>query len=366
MAYQLERVLRHLRAVLVYLENFPYARTPHLADLCEPYWRPANRPSASLRKITRIAGAAGVQQSHLLGFLVNIVVPWDLFFADRLNRYKEWAKDVLPVWIDRWYDLEAISSLATHSYLNPDGTFPEIMSQEDGPILQAHALGHPLLSENVRVYNDFSFDRLGEIALITGSNMSGKSTFLRTLGVNLCLAFAGAVVHAQQLRAVPLRLFTCIQVADSVTDGISYFYAEVRRLKALLDALNGKDGPPLLFLIDEIFRGTNNHERLAGSRDYIRALAQRPWSGSYIHPRPGAHRYGRERAGDSQLPFPGRNQRRPNGVRLRIACGAMSDHQRPEDHAHGWPARVGDGRRVGERAREAAPAAPYQDSFSPY
>ncbi|MCY4514237.1 MAG: hypothetical protein OXC69_03720 [Candidatus Tectomicrobia bacterium] len=273
-AYQLERVLRHLRAVLVYLENFPYARTPHLADLCEPYWRPANRPSVSLRKIARIAGAAGVQQSHLLGFLVNIVVPWDLFFADRLNRYKEWAKDVLPVWIDRWYDLEALSSLATHSYLNPDGTFPEIMSQEDGPILQAHALGHPLLSENVRVYNDFSFDRLGEIALITGSNMSGKSTFLRTLGVNLCLAYAGASVHAQKLQTVPLRLFTCIQVADSVTDGISYFYAEVRRLKALLDALNCKDGPPLLFLIDEIFRGTNNHERLAGSRDYIRALAK--------------------------------------------------------------------------------------------
>ena len=78
----------------------------------------------------------------------------------------------------------------------------------------------------------------------------------------------------EQLRAVPLRLFTCIQVADSVTDGISYFYAEVRRLKALLDALNGEDGPPLLFLIDEIFRGTNNHERLAGSRDYIRALAK--------------------------------------------------------------------------------------------
>jgi DNA mismatch repair ATPase MutS len=227
-----------------------------------------------LRKIVRIAGAAGVQQSHLLGFLVNIVVPWDLFFADRLNRYKVWAKDTLPLWIDRWYDLEALSSLATHSYLNPDSTFPEILNQEGGPVLQARALGHPLLPENARVHNDFSFDRPGDIALITGSNMSGKSTFLRTLGVNLCLAYAGAAVHAEKLRAVPLRLFTCIQVADSVTDGISYFYAEVRRLKALLTALNAEDEPPLLYLIDEIFRGTNNHERLAGSRDYIRALAK--------------------------------------------------------------------------------------------
>ena len=273
-AHELERILRHLRAVLTYVENFAFVRTRHLADLCEPYRRPGSRPSESLRKIVRIAGAAGVQQSHMLGFLVNILVPWDLYFADRLNRYKVLAKDTLPVWIDRWYDLEAFSSLATHSYLNPDCVFPEIVDQACRPVLLARGLGHPLLPENVRVCNDFSLERPGDIALITGSNMSGKSTFLRTLGVNLCLAYAGSAVHAKRLQAVPLRLFTCIQVADSVTDGISYFYAEVRRLKALLTALNAPDGPPLLYLIDEIFRGTNNHERLTGSRDYIRALAE--------------------------------------------------------------------------------------------
>ena len=272
-AYQLERVLRHLRAVLIYLENFPYGRTPHLAKLCEPYWRAADKPSASLREIVRIAGAAGVQQGHLLGFLVNVVVPWDLFFADRLNRYKASAKVTLPVWIHTWYDLEALSALATHGYLHPDTTFPEIVSRDGGPVLRARALGHPLLPDAERVHNDFGFDAPGDITLITGSNMSGKSTFLRTLGVNLCLAYAGAAVHAEELRAVPLRLFTCIQVADSVTDGISYFYAEVRRLKALLAALNAEEEAPLLYLIDEIFRGTNNQERLIGSRAYIEALA---------------------------------------------------------------------------------------------
>ena len=272
-AYQLERVLRHLRAVLIYLESFPYDRTPHLARLCEPYWRAASRPSASVRKIVRIAGAAGVQQSHLLGFLVNLLVPWDLFFANRLNRYKASAKATLPVWIHTWYDLEALSALATHSYLHPDNTFPEIVPPDE-PILRARALGHPLLPDAERVHNDFSLDAAGDIALITGSNMSGKSTFLRTLGVNLCLAYAGAAVHAEELRTAPLRLFTCIQVTDSVTDGISYFYAEVRRLKALLAALNAEDEAPLLYLIDEIFRGTNNHERLVGSRAYIEALAK--------------------------------------------------------------------------------------------
>ncbi len=272
-AWQLERVLRHLRTVLICLESFSYGKTPHLAKLCEPYWRAASRPSASVRKIVRIAGAAGVQQSHLLGFLVNVLVPWDLFFANRLNRYKASAKATLPVWIHTWYDLEALSALATHSYLHPDNVFPEIVPQ-DGPVLQARALGHPLLPDAERVHNDFSFDAPGDIALITGSNMSGKSTFLRTLGVNLCLAYAGAAVHAEELRTVPLRLFTCIQITDSVTDGISYFYAEVRRLKALLTALNAADEAPLLYLIDEIFRGTNNHERLAGSRAYIEALAK--------------------------------------------------------------------------------------------
>ena len=313
-AYRLERVLRHLQSVLVYLENFPYARTPHLAELCEPYRRPGGRPSTSLHKIARIAGAAGVQQSHLLGFLVNLLVPWDLFFADRLNRYKAWAKDTLPLWIDRWYDLEALSSLATHKYLNPDSTFPEIADQEGPHILQARALGHPLLPESVRVHNDFSLERRGEIALITGSNMSGKSTFLRTLGVNLCLAYAGAAVHAAKLRAAPLRLFTCIQVADSVTDGISYFYAEVRRLKALLAALNAEDGAPLLYLIDEIFRGTNNHERLAGSRDYIKALANGRGAGvisthdleliAMAEEVPGIHNFHfREEISDGQMVF---------------------------------------------------------------
>jgi DNA mismatch repair ATPase MutS len=113
---------------------------------------------------------------------------------------------------------------------------------------------------------------MGEVIVITGSNMSGKSTFLRTVGVNLCLAYAGAPVNAAYLKTNLSRLFTCIQVSDSLTDGISYFYAEVRRLKALLDALEKKHDLPLFFLIDEIFRGTNNRERQIGGRAFVQSL----------------------------------------------------------------------------------------------
>ncbi len=141
-------------------------------------------------------------------------------------------------------------------------------------------MGHPLIEEEQKVVNDFAMHNLGDIVLITGSNMSGKSTFLRTLGINLCLAYAGAPVNAQSFSTSLFRVFTTIKVSDSVTEGYSYFYAEVRRLRALLDELQRPDRCPLFFLIDEIFKGTNNRERLIGSRAYIRALVGKNCAGA--------------------------------------------------------------------------------------
>lgn len=102
--------------------------------------------------------------------------------------------------------------------------------------------------------------------------MSGKSSFLKTIGVNLCLAYAGGPVNAGSFHSALFRIFTCIKINDSIVDGFSFFYTEVKRLKALLDALQVNHQLPLLFLIDEIFKGTNNRERLVGSRSYIRNL----------------------------------------------------------------------------------------------
>src|SRR5207302_8634304 len=111
-----------------------------------------------------------------------------------------------------------------------------------------------------------------EIVLITGSNMAGKSTFLRTIGINLCLAYTGAPVNATSLQMSLFEIFACIKITDSVTDGYSYFYAEVRRLKALLSRLEEGAHYPIFFLIDEIFKGTNNREGLICSTAYIEAL----------------------------------------------------------------------------------------------
>ncbi len=209
--------------------------------------------------------------------LFSAALPWDLFVVHALNRSRLALAARLPEWLDVWYELEALCSLATFGYLNPKTVFPTWSGGD--PLFEAQDLGHPLIPAGERVSNDFVLHQPGELALITGSNMSGKSTFLRTVGINLCLAYAGGTVCARSFRVAPLRLFTCIRITDSLADGISYFYAEVKCLKALLDALEQDHAYPVIFLIDEIFRGTNNRERLIGSRSYIRALVGKKGAG---------------------------------------------------------------------------------------
>jgi DNA mismatch repair ATPase MutS len=181
--------------------------------------------------------------------------------------------------LEAWYEIEALTSLANYSSSHPGHAFPELLPVNAQPVLELTDLGHPLIHPGEVVTNDFILPGLGEIILITGSNMSGKSTFLRTVGAALVLAFAGSPVPARRMRTIPFRLFTSMNVTDSLSDGISFFYAEVRRLKALLDALEADHAFPLLFLIDEIFRGTNNRERQIGSWAYTRALAGRNGTG---------------------------------------------------------------------------------------
>jgi ABC-type multidrug transport system fused ATPase/permease subunit len=301
-----------LSAVFTYLERYPYARHSRVKQLCEPLWGQRDQsPSRLLQQVGRIASAATLKSNGLLWLIVNALVPWDVYCAYRLGQYKERIAQRLPIWLHVWFELEAVCSLATFAYLNPEYSLPEVVPNEEldehKVLFEAQDLGHPLIPVEKKVINSFELERLGEVIIITGSNMAGKSTFLRTLGVNLCLAYAGGPVDAKRLCTSLFRIFTCIRVSDSVTEGYSYFYAEVRRLRRLLDALlqypssgstkkklvsrshpslkytqiskrsidcapGETDDYPLFFLIDEIFKGTNNRERLIGSRAYIRAL----------------------------------------------------------------------------------------------
>ncbi len=312
---RLDSELNKFRPLLHFIENYPYGNARELATVCAPFTREAARPTRLLRQVKWSTASAGLRMNPALGLLLNLLTPWDFWAAWLAARQKERMARLLPAWLDTFHELEALISLGMFATQNPNYTFPQIAPvgtqpndgesllkslkpsaasapKMDSPtaVFAARQLGHPLLPPTRRVCNDFVGRSLGELNLITGSNMAGKSTFLRTLGVNLCLAYAGGPVCATRFHTAPFRLYTCIRVSDSLGDGFSYFYAEVKRLKGLLDAINepspqaqksepaqpGSTKLPLLYLIDELFRGTNNRERLIGSRAYIKALLDAP------------------------------------------------------------------------------------------
>ncbi len=269
-------VFDQLSTIFTYLEKYPYKKHSQLRMLCEPFFLHGDRrPSIllpKLRQITKRASLAG----NINGWLaMNALVPLGFYTAWQLKRDKALVTEYLPTWLDVWYELEALCSLANFAYLNPEYVVPDIVTgkaQDTSATFRARGLGHPLIAKEHKVVNDFHLNEPGELIMITGSNMAGKSTFLRSIGVNLCLAFAGSVVNATSLQTSLYELYACIKVTDSLADGYSYFYAEVRRLKGLLTEVEQGTQFPLFFLIDEIFKGTNNYERLIGSEAYIRAL----------------------------------------------------------------------------------------------
>src|SRR5262249_13651944 len=173
-------------------------------------------------------------------------------------------------WLGVVGQFEALCALATYAYENPADPFPEVV--EGGPCYEGEALGHPLIPTVRCVRNDL---RLGEdlrVLVMSGSNMSGKSTMLRPVGVNAVLALAGAPVRAARLRLSPLVVGATLRIQDSLQAGRSRFYAELLRVRQVVDLSRGR--PPLLFLLDEIFHGTNSHDRRLGAEAVVRGLVE--------------------------------------------------------------------------------------------
>lgn len=273
-AVRLDDELSRLKTVFRFLENYRYHGNEELRGLAAPFLDAADRPSRHIRRILRDVVAAGLSMNPVMMVLLNLPLPWDFIFAARLERKRARLEELLPTWLETLQRIEALQSLANFADLHPEYHLPDVVdAAEEGPLFDAVELGHPLIPHAGRVSNDFVIDRRGRVFLITGSNMSGKSTFLRTVGINLALAFAGGPVAARSLRTQLFHLHTCIQISDSLREGVSYFYAEVRRLRDLLDAMRQECTSPVVFLIDEIFKGTNNIERHIGAASYIEALA---------------------------------------------------------------------------------------------
>jgi ABC-type multidrug transport system fused ATPase/permease subunit len=228
-----------------------------------------------LARFERLLGFAELRHSTQFHAVLNWLLLWDLHWLHRLERWRQAHGQGARAWFEALAELEALSALATYAYETPDAVFPEV---RDGPIhFDAQGLSHPLIE--VPVANDFRFTAPGEVWVITGSNMSGKTTLLRTLGLAMVMARAGAPVRAKSLTCSQAQVLTSMRIKDSLERGVSYFYAEVQRTKALLDAAKARPGE-CLFLLDELMMGTNARERQIASREIVRQFLGAKASGA--------------------------------------------------------------------------------------
>jgi DNA mismatch repair ATPase MutS len=224
-----------------------------------------------MRRLDRILGCASLRSgAPILHAVIQSTTLWDFWVLFALERWRRDAGAHVRDWLDALADIDALSVLAGLRHDNPGWALPDIV---DEPLFAAEALGHPLLPSAHRVPNDVVVGPPGSILLVTGSNMSGKSTLLRAIGLSAVLAHAGSCVCAARLRMPVVNLQTSIRVQDSLALGLSYFMAALARLKAVVDAAERHDDRRvLLYLLDEILQGTNSAERSIAVRAVARHL----------------------------------------------------------------------------------------------
>jgi hypothetical protein len=223
--------------------------------------------SARLRTFARLMGFAELKHSGQMHPIINALTLWDLLVLFRIDRWRESLGKGARKWFESLAELEALSSFSTWNFERPEDAFPVI---DDGPVhVEATQLGHPLLEKPVR--NDVLLAKPGSGLVITGSNMSGKTTLMRATGLNTVMALAGLPVCATSMKVSRVQVLTSMRVKDSLERGVSYFYAEVQRIKTVLDTAKAHRDRCLFFL-DELFMGTNAKERQIASRQLLLML----------------------------------------------------------------------------------------------
>jgi hypothetical protein len=219
-------------------------------------------------KFSKILDWAGNSKYNAYYLLLNVLLFSDVFLMRSLEKWRERNGEKLEEWLSVMHEIDALSSISNLSFENDNWTYPIILNENE---IQGSNIGHPILSEKA-VRNTFSIIGGQKVALITGSNMSGKSTFLRTLGINLLLSYIGAPVCADKFSCGIMNIYTCMRTKDNLEESISSFYAEILRIKILIEAC--KRGEKIFFLLDEIFKGTNSKDRHIGAIVLIKQLIQ--------------------------------------------------------------------------------------------
>jgi hypothetical protein len=248
-------------------ENFT---SPRLLQLQAQLRRPGTLPSRAIARLNRVVVCLE-SAHHQWVRIVDPVIFYRLQFVFAAENWRRRFGPSLRQWLASVGELEALAALAGYTYEHHEDVFPEFVDR--APCFEAVALAHPLIPRDRAVGNDLCLDGNLHLMIVSGPNMAGKSTFLRGIGVNTVLAQSGAPVRAASLRLSPLAVTASICVLDSLEGGISRFYAEIHRLKQIMDLTRGP--VPVLFLLDELLSGTNSHDRLIGTLSIVTGLVER-------------------------------------------------------------------------------------------
>lgn len=261
--------LKLLSAVLDRLEREKFS-APKLVSLQATLQKDGVPASRTVARLGRLVDYL-VSRRGLVVQALDRFVFWTLQSSVAIELWRKQFGPSIRGWLAAVGELEALSDLASYAYEHPEDTFPEFT--DDAPHFEAEALGHPLIPKARAIANDVNLGRDLRLMIISGPNMAGKSTFTRAVGINAVLAQCGAPVRARRLRLSPLSVAASVCILDSLQGGISHFYAEILRLKLIVDLTNGSS--PVLFLLDELLQGTNSHDRRIGAQAIARTLFER-------------------------------------------------------------------------------------------
>lgn len=239
-----------------------------LQNLQKPFVHGQETASAQINKLKRILERLDLRFNFVVFIPLDILLQWDLQQAIALEKWKQQNHQHAMNWFKVLGEFEAVNSIATISFNNPEWCYPIL--KKDHFFIEGKEIGHPLIRPDKCVNNPVSIAHKGELMLVTGSNMAGKSTYLRSIGVNTVLAMAGAPVCAAYFCLSPVQVISSMRIADNLEESTSTFYAELKKLKTIIDKVNKDE--KVFILLDEILRGTNSLDRHTGSAALIKQL----------------------------------------------------------------------------------------------
>lgn len=271
-AEQVSTTLATLVQVLELIEQKQF-ETPLLQALQANLQSGGHAPSWQINRLHSLINQLSQSMLNQLVMPVAFLFGIPIHLAHRIEQWHQRIGPHISQWLDSVGQIEALNSLAMYAFEHPNNPFPEMLTETEAPCFNAVALGHPLIPALRRIDNDIRIDSEQRLIMVSGSNMSGKSTLLRAIGVNVVLACCGAPVQAKSLKTSCFLIGSAMRASDSLTQGSSFFYAVISRIKRVVE-LAGRT-PPLLFLLDEILQGTNSHDRLIGAKGIIHYLIDR-------------------------------------------------------------------------------------------